>query len=457
MEACTHREDSVRGALVAVVLGLSWTSQACATGFFINQQSVKGLARVDAGNSVAADELGTIFFNPAGLIPLWDAAGTTSDPPRGLFAAGVHVIVPRSKLRNTGSSAETPGTLGTGVMHAGEDGRNPTDPALVPNIYGTMPVLNGSAAIGFGVNAPFGLATEFSPSWFGRYDAIDASLRTINFSVVGAYRASAALSIGAGLNLQYVRTTLSQAVPNPLAIGGPSVATDARVSSVGHDWSPGVNVGLIYEVGPAVRVGLHYRSGIKHRITGQTTFSGFAGPLASANGTVGATTELRLPAIGTLGIRYQHDAGLALFGELAWYDWSRFDVLRTRFADGRPDAVRETRFKDAYGVAFGAEQQLSGRWAVRGGVHADTTPTRDGFRDTTVPDASRLWLGLGGTYRSGPGRTVDFAVNHVIFRGTDVGLTRDFFEGTPLASRVRIDSSVRSVVNTVAVDFRWAF
>ena len=57
-----------RSIPLALTLAFMFGEQAhAATGFFINQQSVRGLGRVDAGNTVAADELGTIFFNPAGL------------------------------------------------------------------------------------------------------------------------------------------------------------------------------------------------------------------------------------------------------------------------------------------------------------------------------------------------------------------------------------------------------
>ena len=117
-----------------------------------------------------------------------------------------HLIVPRSNQRNRGSAAATPGTVGAFVPVGGGDAHNPTDPTVVPNLYVAMPVLNARGALGVGINAPFGLTTVSGPDWHGRYDASDASLRTINVSMVGAYRFDSGLSVGGGLDLQYART-----------------------------------------------------------------------------------------------------------------------------------------------------------------------------------------------------------------------------------------------------------
>ena len=90
----------------ALVLALCALPQvALATGFFLNQQSVQGLGRTDAGNAVAANDASTIYFNPAGMAWLWrDSAARETDT---LFAFGTHLIVPRADHLNTGSTANT--------------------------------------------------------------------------------------------------------------------------------------------------------------------------------------------------------------------------------------------------------------------------------------------------------------------------------------------------------------
>jgi long-chain fatty acid transport protein len=229
----TKPASAARIALPRFGLAFAFAFAVCelasANGFFINQQSVRGLGRVDAGNTVAVDDLGTIFFNPAGLTGLWEEPDRRD---RILVSAGVHVIVPRNHQRNRGSVAATPGTLGAFVPVGGADARNPTGPTPVPNLYAAAPLLDRRAAVGFGINAPFGLATSFDRDWHGRYDAIDASLRTVNVSVVGAYRLDSGLSVGGGVDLQYARTALTTAVPNPLTPGGPTAVTFRKYKCV---------------------------------------------------------------------------------------------------------------------------------------------------------------------------------------------------------------------------------
>ena len=439
---------------LALALAVVGSTSASATGFYINQQSVRGLGRVDAGNVVAGDELGTIFFNPAGLARL---IRETPDSDWFRMSVGSHLIIPRSDLNNRGSRAASPGTLGMPVPLGGGDAKNPVGVTPVPNFYMARPV-GPNAALGIGINAPFGLATSFEPTWHGRYDSIEASLKTFNVSIVGAYRFSSGLSLGGGLDLQHARSVLETAIPNPLTPGGPVASTDGRIRTEGHNGvTPGYHAGLTFDFNEGTRVGAHYRSGMKHDISGDSAISGLGGPLASFNGSAGANVELRLPAIASGGVRQRLSERLVLLGEVQWFNWSTFDEVRIEFADGRPDAVRASNYRDAYAVSAGAEWTLSPLWTARGGVRHDTTPTVDEFRDTTVPDSDRLWFGLGTSVRLSNRLKMDLAFNHVLFDDTSIALTRTYFDGTPLASAVRIDSDVSTIVNTVAVDFGFTF
>ena len=434
---------TVRTAVLLIAAASAGT--ACATGFFVNQQSVRGLGRVDAGNTAAADELGTIFFNPAGLIAMFDK----DESRRASF--GLELIVPRSTQRNTGSTGST--AFGSSFTVTGAESHNPTDPTPVPNLYAAQKIADGAGAIGFGINVPFGLATKSGSDWYGRYDAIEASLKTINIGLVGAYRINERWSIGGGVDLQYANTKLVAAIPNPLAPGGPSPATDGRVETYGHAWTPGFNVGLLYAADADTRLGLHYRSGMKHDIEGAATLSG----LAAGNGTYRALANVELPAIATAGIwRHVPNTPWTLMAEFEWYQWSHFRDIVTHY-DGLPDTVRVTHYRDSFAVAVGADYRIDDAWTLRGGVQYDRTPTVDGFRDTTVPDADRLWLGFGATWRHSNALFVDFAFNHVFFRDTNVDVTRTFFDGAPYATSVRTTGSVESVVNTIAIDFRYRF
>jgi long-chain fatty acid transport protein len=435
-----------------ICFGWVLCQQVSATGFYINQQSVRGLGRVDAGNTVTADDLATVFFNPAGLIKLW----AEPQQPRIQFSLGGHLIIPRADQVNRLSLAATPGTLGAFVPISGGNAHNATPPSPVLNLYMGRPLLGERAAIGMGVTFPFGLTTRFDRDWHGRYDATEASLLTANLGAVAAWRVTSRVSVGGGVDVQYAGSILESKIPNPLVPGGPTATTDGTIKTKGHAVTPGFNAGILFDVTPASRIGVHYRSAMKHDIAGHSTISGLTGPLAAFNGRVEADAALSLPAITTVGGKLAVTTKVALLGEFEWFDWSTFKEVRIRFGDGRPDGVRPANYRDAYAVAVGAEYSPMRRWTARGGVHYDTTPTVDGFRDTTVPDADRLWLGVGASWQRSRRVGFDVAFNHVFFRDTAIALSRSFFDDTPLATAVRINSDVSSVVNTVSIAMRVA-
>lgn len=425
-----------------------------ASGFFVNQQSVRNLGRVNAGSAAASDDPSTVFFNPAGLTQLWQ------EEPRPvastLISIGAQVLVPLSDLANRGSDVASPGTLGMFVPYAGGDFSDPADATPIPNIFAAR-AIDERIAIGFGITAPFGLAAEFRDNWFGRYDAIEASLRTINLGAVAAFRLTPSLSLGGGVDVQHARSTLVSAIPNPFVPGGPSAATDGRIETRGSDWSAGYNVGVLFHPKKGTRVGVHYRSAMKHKISGSADTSGLTGPLAFANGSTDATARLNLPAILALGVAHGATNRVTLLANVEWYDWSRFEEIRVRFADGRADGVRSAHYRDTWAIAIGGEYRISRALTLRSGVRLDRTPTVDGFRDTTFPDADRVWLGLGATYHVTRRWTTDVAFKHAFFEKADIGVTRTFFDGSPLATTVRVKGTADSSVTTFSLNMGYAF
>jgi long-chain fatty acid transport protein len=239
--------------------------------------------------------------------------------------------------------------------------------------------------------------------------------------------------------------------------GGPTAATDARGETSGSTWTPGFNVGVMFQPDEATRFGLHYRSQMRHKIGGTAVTSGLTGPLAFGNGATGASAMLKLPAVVTAGASRRINDKLTLYGEVDWYGWGTLNELRIRFDNGTADAVRPENYRNTFAYALGAEYAQSDVLTLRGGVQLDYTPTVDGFRDTTVPDANRLVFAAGASYRVSKQMFLDFAVNHVKFRTATVSVTRSFFDGTALASSVTVNDVVALRINTLSAQIRYAF
>lgn len=428
---------------------------AAATGFFLYEHSVRGLGRANAGAAAAADDAGTIFFNPAGLSQLWKSSQRAETD--NLLSVGSYLVVPRSEYSNSGSLAASPGTSGAFVPYFGTNFSDPTDPSPLLNLYYARRLEIPKAYVGFGISSPFGLTATFNNGWFGRYDSRETSLTTVNFTAVAAYEVTPSWSVGVGLDLQYASAKLTTAIPNPLTPGGPTPVTDGQSTLSGSTWTPGFNIGLLLTPDSVTRIGLHLRSGIDHDISGSATTSGLTGPLFGANGKADVSARIKLPMIVSLGAARRVTADLSVFGQLDWFGWSAFDEVRIAFADGRQDIVLPENYRDTWTFSLGADYATSESLTLRGGIRFDRTPTVDGFRDTAFPDENKLWLGLGASYRTGPTSSIDFAFAHVFIRQADVALTRTLFDATPLATTVRIDGDVNASFSIIGISLNYAY
>src|SRR5450830_334633 len=158
---------------------------AQAAGFALAEQSSSGLGNAFAGGAASAEDASTVFFNPAGMSRL---SGKQ-------IAVAVHDITPSAKFSGTGAS---------GTDMGGDAGGS----TFVPNAYFTME-MQPNLKMGVGVNAPFGLQTEYDAAWVGRYQAIKSKIKTINVNPSIAYQVNDALSVGAGLDYQHISGELS--------------------------------------------------------------------------------------------------------------------------------------------------------------------------------------------------------------------------------------------------------
>jgi long-chain fatty acid transport protein len=348
---------------------------AHAAGFALVEQNASGLGNAYAGAAAVAQDASTIFFNPAGMTLL---------PDRQVVMAG-HLIKPK---------AEFSGEVEAPFPVSGGQGGDAGGWALVPNAYYAFR-LTPDVHLGVGLNAPFGLKTEYDSGWLGRYQAIKSEVKTININPSIAYKVSDTLSLGAGLNVQWVEATLTNRIPT---LGQPLVTIK------GDDYGWGYNLGVLWQATSVTRIGLSYRSEVGYTLEGTASTS----DPAVFNGPV--TADITLPDSASLSLFHKLSPQWDLLADVTWTGWSDFDDLPIQ---GTVNKTIPENWEDILRYSLGATWHMSEKLSLRGGIAYDEAPVSDIYRTPRIPDGTRTWVAVGGQYRLSARSALDFGYAHL--------------------------------------------
>lgn len=386
------------------------SGSAAASGYALIEQNGSGLGNAFAGGAASAEDASTIFYNPAGMSRLSGKQVTVA----------ASMIGPSVQFSNTGSTAAAGRPLGVPPGDAGNW-------VYVPNGYFSME-LNPDLHVGLGVNSPFGLKTQYSDNWVGRFQAMNSKIKTINLNPSASYRLNDTVSLGAGLNYQHINAELSS-IKN---IGG---LTEGLSNMTGSDSAWGYNLGALFDIGSGGRVGLSYRSAIRYRLTGNA-YTASSVPVPGTNTFVPVTANIKTP--DTLSLSYFRTLNdkWDLMTDLTRTGWSNFNELRILQAStGATLALTPENWKDTWRVSLGGNYHYSEAWMVRMGAAYDQSPVADAYRTARIPDGDRTWLSLGGQYKPGKQDTVDFGYAHLFVSNVPINNSTGA-AGTPSAATV---------------------
>lgn len=399
---------------IAIFFSLA-ASQAHASAFQLIEQNASGLGNGYAGSAAIAENASTIFFNPAGMTRL----------PGLNISAGATAISTTFRFANNGSSG--PGGLPLGSNTGGNAGSL----SAVPNAY-----LSWQASpdwfLGLGISAPFGLATKYDDSWIGRYQSTQFSIETVNVNPSVAYRINDRLSIGAGINWQYLNADyrrnlpaagLASRLPNGLPptaftqLAGQLAASpdlNAKAKLSGDAW--GWNVGLLYQASDNTRIGVSYRSAMHYKLSGTTTLKDipgmFAGKLPASASNRAAVT---LPDTAILSVLHDLNDKWQLLADVSWTGWSSLPSLDIDNGALGEDHLK-LEFRDTWRVALGANYHYSPSLTLKAGLAYDQSPIPSStLRPTSLPDNDRISLSIGTQYRLSERTTVDVGYAHLFF------------------------------------------
>ncbi len=431
----TTIKTTLRKSLLALAVAGTCTVTH-AGSFGLIEQSASGQGSAYAGAAALGEDASTVYFNPAAMTRL---------SGQQIIVAG-HIVSPNAKFNNTGSID----ALGTFLN--GPDSTT-GDPAFVPNFYYTAALQNGLYA-GVGVNVPFGLSTEYDDGWVGRYHALRSEITSININPSIAWKATDTLSFGFGLSIQYIDLELTNNIDSygaciniaPLSgqtgadcvnagLTGLGIASlDSHIKLSGDSIEMGWNVGLLYDMTPKSRIGVAYRSAIKHNVSGDAVYTlnsdlkDFADDATTAigynilqNTTLDATADL--PWSFSLSYVNELDPKWTLLADWTRTGWSNLDVITIVQAGGVPgqEATLDLVYQDTNRYSLGVNYQHNEKLKLRGGLAYDETPIRSPEHTSArIPGNDRTWLSLGAGYQMSTAWSFDIGYSHLFISDTDV-------------------------------------
>lgn len=361
-----------------------------AGGFAVREQSAEAQGASFAGVAAGTNGLSSMFWNPA-TMSLHNGQGFVSETNTAL-------IVPYSRARDGRFAGPAPAVP---INDSGNIGKF----AFVPASYWTYGV-NEGLTVGMAINSPFGLVTDASNGWAGVPHGDKSDVKTFNFNPQASYRLTDNLSVGLGLQAEYMMVSLSSRTP----------ATGVRGAEVDADsFGFGFTAGVLFQPTDATNIGLGFRSSIKHKLKGRTQFG--PAPIAGSG-----SANYRSPETVTLGISHKATDDLTLLAGVEWANWSRFKSLDIKFSAPPITASTVENWKDSWYYSLGAEYAATDVLKLRGGVAYEKSPVPDATRTPRVPDNDRLWLSVGASYKLADNMTADLAYSHVFIKKGGINL-----------------------------------
>lgn len=378
----------------ALCMGL-FASYASASGFQLIEQNASGLGNAYAGSAAVAENASTIFYNPAGMTQLKDR-----EISGGLVAVGTSF-----KFSDNGSSV--------GALAGSGNGGDGGGWGFVPNAYMSW-ALNKDLYLGVGVGAPFGLKTEYSNPWVGAAQSTMFDIKTYNVNPSIAYRVNDAFSIGGGVNWQRFSSEYTKQYAVINQVGAPSPAAAAspvKLTLDGDAW--GWNVGGLWTLSPATKVGVSYRSAISYDLTGNINVSGPI--LGGASSNTAAKASVKLPDVFILSGTQQVSDKWQMLGDVSWTGWSSIPKIDVLY--GASKLALNTDFRDTWRAAVGANYQYTDAIKLKFGVAYDQTPVKGAAtRLVSLPDNDRTWFSAGAQWTPSKGSTLDFGVSYLYLK-----------------------------------------
>lgn len=393
-------------ALTAIAVAAAFASTAHAAGFMLTEQSAGSLGRAYAGAGVDGTDLSGVYYNPATMV------------------------------LHKGTAVQL-GLVGVGLNldYAGDDttanGRNKAE--VIPHGY-FVHQINDTVWFGLGVTVPFGMGTEYDNHWDQADRGISANIQTVDINPNFAFKLSEKFSVGFGASIQYAQADLKKRTTLDYDSSTQALTTaESEIDADSIAW--GWNVGFMWSPVENFRVGVSYRSQIRHDAEGDLTLKdprntlipgsnnvwGGSVPNQGEDGmkvnalmnTYDGYATVTAPAWAMASVAWDVNDLVSLYGTFRWTDWSSFDKLEITSDVGLGETITN-KWRDTYLGSLGMDLRLTDWWTLRGGIAYESSPiSKPEYRTAIIPDADRWWFAVGSSFKWSDNFQTDVSFAHL--------------------------------------------
>ena len=323
-----------------------------------------------------------------------------------------------------------------GVDGTTANGRNKAE--VIPHGY-FVHQINDTVWFGLGVTVPFGMGTEYDSHWDQADRGISANIMTVDINPNFAFKLSEKFSVGFGASIQYAQADLKKRTYTLKdKLGGnaleKAVTNESEIDADSIAW--GWNVGFMWSPVENFRVGVSYRSQIRHDAEGDLTLSDprmstgngwgdsldpnyspngmpIGGMVYENMGTHEGYATVTAPAWAMASVAWDVNDLVSLYGTFRWTDWSSFDKLEITSDAGLGETITN-KWRDTYLGSLGMDLRLTDWWTLRGGIAYESSPiAKPEYRTAIIPDADRWWFAIGSSFKWSDNFQTDVSFAHL--------------------------------------------
>lgn len=389
-----------------ILSSISINAFASNTQTFIN--NVSGAGNAYAGTTVVTDDASVQYYNPAGLTSIGQQ-----------LVVGGAIVTQRATFRGTTLLKEadlSQSGKATDLVIAG-----------IPVIYYSLP-LSCRIVTGFGISALGGAGQSFPDHSILRYTSTKTMIGIINAGPSLGYKLSDTISLGVGLDANYITTELNSMAP-PIEPGAPDSKILNSADAVGYGW----HAGILYAITPATKVGLAYRSRVNFHLGGESQYILNPGaPVKTEFTSSHFKFHTAFAPTTSLGASHDINRHWVIMGGIDYTQWS---ILKTTKVSniatplGPYNYQFPLNYHDTWRYSAAVNYRGIDRWILRmGGSYDQDASDHSILSADNVATTNVFLLGLGARYQFTKDISMDLGYSHYFFQKININYNSSQFQ-----------------------------